>query len=223
MPSGGYWLPLPAAGDTGGFVPRASLVPNSSSSEAAPPSRPPPRRMASLSSACPIPDCSGVLDGIQGSRVGTLSLLLHGWLTEAGVVTSLAISFLVRQRGRAWGGPLGAMACSRSLPRHGELNPSRGYLGSAGSDLSNRSPWACSSHGPPALRAVPMGILPPEKRTVCPEASKILTAAFPTGFWLWRQTGKTCHYPRESWLREGLAKKLDLPVMVSGFWFLFLY
>lgn len=88
------------------------------------------------------------LDGGQGSRVGTLSLLPNGWLNEAGVMTSLAISFLVKQRGRAGRDLLGPRSVPPALPRHGELNISRGYLGSARSDLSSQSPWACSSHSP---------------------------------------------------------------------------
>lgn len=124
-----------------------------------------------------------VLDGGWGSRVGNLSLLLHEWLIEAGVMTSLAISFLVRQSGRA-GGISWAMVCPPSPPQSWTtlLFP---RLPSAWKVLAQiclaQGPWAhCSSQSPSAFRAVPMGILPPEERKVCTEASKLLTAAFPT-------------------------------------------
>ena len=86
-------------------------------------------------------------------------------MTEAGVVTSLAISFLLRQRGRAGGDLLGPQ------PSPGLENL---RLLSA-SDLSNPGLLACSSQSP---SAVPRGILLPEERKVCAEVSKLLTAAF---------------------------------------------
>lgn len=106
-----------------------------------------------------------VLDGRRGSRMGDLSLLLHEWLTEAGVMTSLAISFLVRQSGRAGGISWGhGLSPQPSAGMDNLTLPKATFcLESAGSDLSSAGPlgppqqpkplsFQSSSHGNLAFR-----------------------------------------------------------------------